>query len=106
MNSNMPVEAESHRRKDAEIAKAVMDVLKWHLLIPSEVKVDVENGAVTLSGEVSWVFKRPSIEDAILYLSGVKSLVNNLALLPLDQVARSTVHSQVHTTVHSTEHCS
>lgn len=102
MNSNMPVEAESHRRKDAEIAKSVMDVLKWHLLIPSEVKVDVENGAVTLSGEVSWVFKRPSIEDAILYLSGVKSVVNNIALLPLDQGTRTTADSQIH----STEHCS
>jgi osmotically-inducible protein OsmY len=88
----MPIEAESHRRKDAEIAKAVMNVLKWYLLIPSEVKVDVENGAVTLSGEVSWVFKRPSIEDAILYLSGVKSVVNNIDLLPLDQGIRSTNH--------------
>jgi len=92
MNSNMPIEAESHRRKDAEIAKAVMNVLKWYLLIPSEVKVDVENGAVTLSGEVSWVFKRPSIEDAILYLSGVKSVVNNIDLLPLDQGIRTTNH--------------
>lgn len=92
MNSNMPIEAESHRRKDAEIAKAVMNVLKWYLLIPSEVKVDVENGAVTLSGEVSWVFNRPSIEDAILYLSGVKSVVNNIDLLPLDQSIRTTDH--------------
>lgn len=92
MNSNMPITAESHRRKDAEIAKAVMDVLKWHLLIPDEVQVAVENGCVTLSGEVSWVFKRTSIEDAILYLSGVKSVVNNIDLLPLDQRIRTSDH--------------
>lgn len=85
MNTKIPMEAESHRRKDAEIAKAVMNVLKWHLLIPSEVTVLVENGHVTLNGEVSWVFRKTSVENAILYMSGVKSVVNNIILLPLDQ---------------------
>lgn len=85
MNTRIPMEAESHRRKDAEIAKEVINVLKWHLLIPTEVTVLVENGHVTLSGEVSWVFRKTSIENAILYLSGVKSVVNNISLLPLDQ---------------------
>lgn len=85
MNNNTPSEAESHRRKDDEIIKGVMNALKWHLLIPSEVTVLVENGHVTLSGEVSWIFRKALVDHAILDVSGVKSVVNNINLLPLDQ---------------------
>ena len=85
--------SECHRRKDTEIAKSVVDVLRWHVLIPSEVKVVVENGCVTLSGEVTWAFQRHSAEDAIRYQWGVKNVVNNITLLP--SIKSSAVKSDI-----------
>lgn len=85
--------SEFHRRKDTEIAKSVVDVLRWHVLIPSEVKVVVENGCVTLSGEVTWAFQRHSAEDAIRYQWGVKNVVNNITLLP--SIKSSAVKSEL-----------
>ena len=71
-----------HKRKDAEIAKSVVDSLKWHVFVPSHVQATVENGWVTLTGTVTWGFQRSSAEDAVRYQSGVKGVSNNITLKP------------------------
>ena len=71
-----------HKRPDSEIAESVVNSLKWHVWIPSHVQAVVENGWVTLTGEVSWGFQRQSAEDAIRFQSGVKGVSNNITLKP------------------------
>jgi osmotically-inducible protein OsmY len=44
------------------------------------VKVTVENGMVTLTGEVSWQFERISAENAVRTLYGVLGVINNITL--------------------------
>ena len=71
-----------HKRKDSEIAEAVVNALRAHVWVPSHVQAIVENGAVTLTGSVKWEYERNSAEEAVRYLSGVKGVSNNITLKP------------------------
>lgn len=71
-----------HKRSDTEIAESVVAGLKWHVWVPSHVQAVVENGWVTLTGEVTWGFQRQSAEDAVRFQSGVKGVFNNITLMP------------------------
>jgi osmotically-inducible protein OsmY len=45
----------SLKRSDEDIAGMVANVLEWNVLVPHDrVKVNVQDGVVTLSGEVGW----------------------------------------------------
>ena len=53
--------AGSSKRTDADIASAVQNVLQWTTYLPKDhVKVMVEGGWVTLTGEVDWEYQRQS----------------------------------------------
>jgi osmotically-inducible protein OsmY len=74
-----------HKRKDADIAQAVVTALEWHVWVPDTVKATVEDGWVSLTGNVKWGFERRAAEDAARYLSGVKGVSNNITLKPAVQ---------------------
>jgi osmotically-inducible protein OsmY len=70
-------------KTDTEIAQAVISALKWHTSVPDDkIKIKVENGNVTLEGEVEWEYQRLSAKTAIQNLSGVRMVVNLLTLKP------------------------
>jgi osmotically-inducible protein OsmY len=70
-------------RTDAEIAEAVLNALKWHTAVPDDkIKVKVEDGIVTLEGELEWDYQRVSTRNAIQYLSGVRSVTNLITVKP------------------------
>jgi osmotically-inducible protein OsmY len=74
--------------RDDEIAQRVLNSLAWDALVPKDrVKVTVENGVVTLSGEVSWQFERRSAESTVRTLSGVMDVINNVTLKKAPQPA-------------------
>jgi osmotically-inducible protein OsmY len=70
------------KRKDSEIAEAVVNALRWHVWVPDTIQATVENGWVTLTGSVKWGFERNSAEDAVRFLSGVKGVSNSITLKP------------------------
>jgi osmotically-inducible protein OsmY len=73
--------APSHRRSDSEIAQAAIAALRWHSLVPDDrVKVEVEDGWVTLSGDVDWAYQSASAEQGIAPMVGVRGLTNNIAV--------------------------
>ncbi len=74
-----------HKRTDADIAQAVVTTLGWHVWVPNTVRPSVENGWVTLTGNVAWRFERNAAEDAVRYLAGVKGVSNNITLKPAVQ---------------------
>ena len=48
-----------YKRTDTEIAEAVLKALNQHTSIPDEkLKIKVEDGIVTLEGEVEWEYQR------------------------------------------------
>jgi osmotically-inducible protein OsmY len=70
----------SHARNDQDIAKAIVDQFRWSVQVPDGVKASVENGWVDLSGEVEWDFQRRAAENAVRGLTGVRGLVNKIAI--------------------------
>ncbi|HEX6534695.1 MAG TPA: BON domain-containing protein [Gemmatimonadaceae bacterium] len=67
----------SSQRADPDIARAAVDALKWNVLVPHDrIKVTVENGWVTLEGDVEWYFQREEAERAVRKLTGIKGVTN------------------------------
>lgn len=72
-----------HKRDDTEIAKAAADAIDWNVSIPKDtVKLVVEDGWVTLSGDVEWAFIRNAAEAGVRHLYGVKGVVNKISIRP------------------------
>lgn len=73
--------AAGHKRSDTEIAQAAEAAFKWHTLVPAErVRVKVEKGWITLSGEVDWDYQRKEAEKAVRPLLGVIGVSNGISL--------------------------
>ena len=73
-----------HQRSDTEIAAAVQHVLSWNTSVPPDrLKVTVEKGWVTLSGELDWNFQRRALERMIRPLKGVAGIIDNIRLKAL-----------------------
>jgi osmotically-inducible protein OsmY len=65
------------QRTDPEIARAVVDALKWNVLVPHEnIQVTVENGWVTLRGNVEWFYQKEEVERTVRNITGVKGVSN------------------------------
>ena len=73
--------APNHQRSDTEIAAAIEAAFKWHALLSAQrLKVKVEKGWVTLSGNVDWEYQRHDAEHAVRPLAGVVGLSNSITL--------------------------
>jgi osmotically-inducible protein OsmY len=73
-----------HQRTDTEIATSIEHVLGWNTSVPQDhVKVMVEKGWVTLSGELDWNFQRRAVERMIRPLKGVVGITDNIRLKEL-----------------------
>jgi len=71
------------RRDDEAIAAAAVDRLGWDVSVPRDaVKVRVEHGWVTLSGEVDWWFQGQAAEQAVKHLMGVVGVSNATTIKP------------------------
>lgn len=82
-------------RTDADIAHSVVSALKWNIEVPdTRITVKVENGWVTLHGDVDWQFQKLAAERAVRYLTGVKG-VNDLLVVKQPAVAPSVVQGQI-----------
>lgn len=70
-----------NKTADDQIAKRASDILNWDVLIPSNrVDILVEEGWVTLSGNVDWYFQKTAAEDDVRKLSGVRGVTNKIAI--------------------------
>ena len=70
-------------RTDEDIARAAADALRWNVYIPADkVKVRVDNGWVTLTGEVEWNYQRDAAERAVRNLYGVRGVSNQIVVKP------------------------
>ena len=71
------------KRTDADIAQSARNILGWTSGVPSDaVKVMVEGGWLTLSGDVEWEFQRQSALDSVRQLLGVVGVSNQIAIKP------------------------
>jgi osmotically-inducible protein OsmY len=82
------------QRTDAGIAESVENVLQWATYFPTDtIKVKVEGGWITLSGEVEWEYQRQTASDAVRLLSGVTGVTNQIVIEP--SVSTTLVKSDI-----------
>lgn len=66
---------------DHEIAKRILDIFAYDVLIPEDrIKVAVERGWVSLTGEVEWRYQSEEAARAAGKVSGVTGVSNNIAI--------------------------
>jgi osmotically-inducible protein OsmY len=70
-------------RTDTEIAQAAVSALNWNTVVPNNrVSVTVQNGWITLGGEVNWNYQRYAAARTVRDLLGVKGVTNTIVLKP------------------------
>jgi osmotically-inducible protein OsmY len=81
-------------RTDADLIGAAKDALEASALVPDDhVWATVDNGRVTLFGEVEYQFERDAAYDAVRYLVGIRSINNQIRIAP--RVNGGQVRSQI-----------
>ncbi len=78
----------SFHKSDNEIATEIVNNFNWRQLPNDKVKVKVENGWVTLEGELHWNYQREIAKTSVTYVMGVKGITNNITL-------KSATHDEV-----------
>lgn len=70
-------------KTDASLAQVALDALKWTNFVPEErVRLQVDNGVITLEGELEWQYQRDAAFNAVKNLQGVRSVINKLRITP------------------------
>jgi osmotically-inducible protein OsmY len=89
----------SWTKTDSEIASEVLSALKSNWGIPTNktVGVKVENGWVSLEGELSWNYQKEAAQTAVKYLHGVKGVTNSIKITPdtLDAIEQKDVEDAI-----------
>jgi osmotically-inducible protein OsmY len=86
-------------RSDDDIARAAIDRLAWDSTLPKDaVKVTVQDGWVTLTGEVGWHFEHDAAAQNVRRLWGVVGVSNQITLKP--RVNTYNLTSDISTALH------
>jgi osmotically-inducible protein OsmY len=71
------------QRPDPEIARDAVSALKTQLPYSADrIKVVLNNGWVTLEGELEWNYQKERAEEAVRHIKGVKGVMNMIMLKP------------------------
>ena len=81
--NDLKVKLPGSPRDDSDIARAIAHVLQWNVQIPEgRVQARVENGWVTLDGEVDYEFQRREVERMVRQVRGVTGVLDNIRVVP------------------------
>ncbi|MGA9342398.1 MAG: BON domain-containing protein [Rhodanobacteraceae bacterium] len=70
-------------RTDEDVARQAKSALDWSISVPKDaVKVRVEDGWVTLTGQVDWAYARDTAAMCVRGLVGIKGVINNVHVRP------------------------
>jgi osmotically-inducible protein OsmY len=84
-----------HVRNDEDIARAVVNALQWNVWVPADrIKVKVQDGWVTLEGELDHKYEQTAAEGAVRTLTGLKG-VSNLITLKRPVAAASEIKTNI-----------
>jgi osmotically-inducible protein OsmY len=71
------------KRSDEEIAGAAIGRFEWDVSIPRDtIKVTVDKGWVTLTGEVDWNYQKDAASLDVRPLFGVVGIINQITIKP------------------------
>ena len=72
---------EPSKKTDFEITSRAINLLQWMTYWDKDsIEVLVENGWVTLNGEVDWKYQQDAAVDIIRHLNGVAGIIDNITI--------------------------
>jgi osmotically-inducible protein OsmY len=72
---------DAFKKNDTEIAEAVLNIMRWNPSVPeNDVRIKLEDGWVTLDGEVEWQFQKQAAKKAVENIIGVKGIINHITV--------------------------
>lgn len=81
-------------RNDGDIALSAQNIIQWTNYLPKDaVKVMVEKGWLTLTGNVDWDYQRQAAVAAVRGLSGVVGVLDRIVIRP--RISLSAVRSDI-----------
>ncbi len=84
---------------DDEIGAAAVERLAWDVSVPRDaVKVRIEKGWVTLTGEVDWYYQKNAADQDMRRLFGVVGVTNQITIKP--RVNASNIMSDITLALH------
>lgn len=91
------------KRTDADIARTLDNVSDWLSVLPkNSVKAILEDGWITLSGQVNWQYQLVATEAAVRYLMGVKGASNQIVIK--FEASSTTVKSDIEAALKRSAH--
>ena len=87
LTANVAAAADAGDRKDYQLFKDVANSVERYtqFTIFDDVSASVTDGVVTLTGKVTMPYKRSDIEKRVAKVAGVKSVRDEIAVLPVSQ---------------------
>jgi osmotically-inducible protein OsmY len=83
-----------HRLSDEGLAERVAHVLNWNVSAEAKnIQAEVQNGVVTLGGELEYHFQRKNILDQIEHVAGVVNVIDQMTVKP--KVSASDVEDRI-----------
>jgi osmotically-inducible protein OsmY len=71
------------QRSDTDIAESARNILNWNRSLTTDsLQVMVEDGWLTLSGQVEWQYQRQAAADSVRHLLGVTGMSNQIVIQP------------------------
>ncbi len=68
---------------DEDIAARIAHLCEWSTIFRKyDIKAEVKNGRVTLTGSVDWQYQRSDARDQVAHLRGVTGVTNSIAIRP------------------------
>jgi osmotically-inducible protein OsmY len=86
------IEVAQLNKKDTDIAQSVLDALKW------PIRVKVEEGAITLEGQVEWYYQRESAKKVVADLVGSRDINNLVVVKP--RITSADIKQKITTALH------
>lgn len=69
------------KTSDGELAREILNAFKWNWEIPDDkIKIKVEEGWITLEGDLQWNYQREAAKKSVNRLFGVKGVINNIKI--------------------------
>ena len=74
----------THKRGDEDIARAALQALDWDVQVPhTRIMMKVEQGRITLEGDVDYKYQQTAAENAVRNLTGVNAVINLIHVKPI-----------------------
>ena len=81
---------------DDELAQIASNALRWNVQVPRDrITMQVQDGLVTLRGEVEWRYQKVAAEEAVRYLAGVVNVNNLITIKPAIKAPEPDIKNKI-----------